>query len=1563
MGKLLDIYLKNIQLPSGPVEESFANAQQVIDYANKKRLQGAVAKLLRESFAQYSLMSMDETDALLKKSYPEKAEEIIKSMRESLNGSLVSFLEKQYYNDVKKYRSEFLNLPPNETQNKRSDDYVVEKMKDRITQEIKDRCYYGSIMSRMLNMFPEHSREFVTASIERLTPEQEEAICKKWEIYEDIKNCPREEMMISPMREEIKKAFDSEAMKKYIEEHPQQKQEIAELLDFARLQLEEIAPAQLGMAKEQFNVLEKGSGLCFHDNEKKAQTLDGGKYHHLMAGPDQIKSLIPLRHSAVPEGRQGDVKDLYQEEIKLDQDQKEGLRLLLNKMREIQILQPGEDSGAETKVKAYALTRYLQLRGDLQKAVKSGDAASIVELSRQMKVQYQGVKEMMDISQKYLNKDPYLFPGNLDCIRNAVFPPELTTRFKDMSMINGAYQIYAMLNRRNVSIEEFLEHPVQTLLAEHRDSIREISVDHLMGNGDLGRVLEVLGDPKHHTFMFQASPKDLALNRSLEMLAYSCNDEENRNRLGVIHTAITGLETPTNLAQNCVLTVLTEGSEKEREMVLGNLLLADDAYRKGNLRRLLSPVGVQADGSQAGGFDQENYLDTEKTIDYREMENRYNTMLRTAREKGIPTEVEVFRAGLHAFEKVLVHRLDKNDPGRERFRGFVTGMQLPRKCDQKTRNSLAKEQKELLDRYEKLVREQDKDLAIPIQGQVSVEKMEMDSKAMLQISQASIRLMRLLGNSRMENYFINLEKGIDFYDEIGWAGPNPYASGLVIEDIRPIEDDKIKEKLARGMEVLKFVTGQYLAKHPDLMQEDPLRYEMTVTMNRAATTILKGESLVKLFSVNPLMLEGFIMPMASVNFSPEIKGKQTQNVHFFQAMVEGTRLQELLDNAQGIPAGDRKLEEETREKLLGSIRKIRQEAIDCAESIADKNSSEYQNINSIVTPEYKDKVIGNADIVGHRGMLEVNAKMARVERLLEMNWPVQLLPFQMFLDRLTELMSNAEKGMDFGKARPKAFGELKELLGTMDTAFADPESSNLFMGKLQVLMEKDLDFYGWNDLRDHYHSQIGEVRAYMAERNLDLAMDGGEDMRRVIQEAGALFENSNRWYYWNSGQYYHLRDDIREYAALQNRTIVRGTDSEIERKCLKNMANHAESYIRKVIAEGKGISPNKAARTLAAITLLHRINPIAAKSLVEGNAELMKELVPPDRKMEGQEPSRDLMESILEEERFKTKEMSLQEEFGQRLSQVTKEITSFEESVKMYLVDHNDTRIANWESTPPVIEKVVNETVVGGWVITAEECCSLLRAVWMVPGSVEKMGDLLGSGDTVKGEKIAEILGPGLSEYAKTLSGGYDLLTHENQVEAKVVAIALQFAESVPDVLDNINEKLGPEERDQIRAVGEMVKLREKSDVAEKNLMEAARDGRELKAEEKREILQNMLNYELVKNMVAGHTGPGLPDMVMALKNGTKDAEKVFAEAGSGKLLEELSKKSVSELAGIKRESISRRLAHDTVMEAARRKGKEALEASREKTQKLMSQVEKNKVVEQEQKNLNKVEAGPIQGS
>jgi len=171
-------------------------------------------------------------------------------------------------------------------------------------------------------------------------------------------------------------------------------------------------------------------------------------------------------------------KEISNNGIKLDDNTKKFVKDSLKKLESLKYYKDGSslfDSNkyrCEESSKVYAFKNIVDIKNDISKALENKDLNKIVELTEQYKKCDQEMTELMD---SFKNIDTALYPGNISLARNVDTPVKYSSNIKEVSMVNGLWQVLGMLKTNDISIDEFIDNPTKTYVefTKNRDFVKE----------------------------------------------------------------------------------------------------------------------------------------------------------------------------------------------------------------------------------------------------------------------------------------------------------------------------------------------------------------------------------------------------------------------------------------------------------------------------------------------------------------------------------------------------------------------------------------------------------------------------------------------------------------------------------------------------------------------------------------------------------------------------------------------------------------------------------------------------------------------------------------------------------------------------------------------------------------------------------------------------------------------------------------------------------------------------------------------------------------------------------
>ena len=173
----------------------------------------------------------------------------------------------------------------------------------------------------------------------------------------------------------------------------------------------------------------------------------------------------------INKGKEKTLETLFQKKITLSDQTKEGLRLMLNKMKEMNMKADGLGTGEDLN-KEYAYRKLIKKQKAMEAAMESGNADQILAAGREYKKTYEDMQQLHQIAEKYFSKDEKLYPGNMDSIRNPDIPTDMTTKFRTTSQINAVFLIYRNLELNNIEVEDYLKDPTGSVVTSTMENMK-----------------------------------------------------------------------------------------------------------------------------------------------------------------------------------------------------------------------------------------------------------------------------------------------------------------------------------------------------------------------------------------------------------------------------------------------------------------------------------------------------------------------------------------------------------------------------------------------------------------------------------------------------------------------------------------------------------------------------------------------------------------------------------------------------------------------------------------------------------------------------------------------------------------------------------------------------------------------------------------------------------------------------------------------------------------------------------------------------------------------------------
>ena len=154
------------------------------------------------------------------------------------------------------------------------------------------------------------------------------------------------------------------------------------------------------------------------------------------------------------------VVDQEDRELVFSDDVKKLAISTIKKMTEYGLI-TGE-SKAEQESKVYAHHKLLDAKEKLKKAVATGDIEKIDEANNLYEAELEKMSDIFKTVKDGIG-DKEIVAGNLDTIRTKEVPVEFSYDYQTDSVVNGLYVIAETCKRMNVSVEDYLNNPIQII--------------------------------------------------------------------------------------------------------------------------------------------------------------------------------------------------------------------------------------------------------------------------------------------------------------------------------------------------------------------------------------------------------------------------------------------------------------------------------------------------------------------------------------------------------------------------------------------------------------------------------------------------------------------------------------------------------------------------------------------------------------------------------------------------------------------------------------------------------------------------------------------------------------------------------------------------------------------------------------------------------------------------------------------------------------------------------------------------------------------------------------------
>ena len=281
--------------------------------------------------------------------------------------------------------------------------------------------------------------------------------------------------------------------------------------------------------------------------------------------------------------------------------------------------------------KLYAYQDVAQARQAFADAVRSGDYQRIIETKRAYEEKRNNIKELMDYAKEHFSQTSA--PGNVDTARNKAVPWEYSREAITNSQVNGVFQLYSILKRTGISVQQFTADPyaARRRIGEKLDEER--SYGKLMTGKTMGTFLGTLmaeSKMEASNRTTQAGMDDMIIGRATDALV-ECNPDltvqgQNRHTDWILnnHRSIVTKVRESN--RNPFTLKETQRAGEVQQLL--SLVLPEDLAA--NSERMLCGVCYDAEGRKLPAITAQQYIASKAEFDYTRIRERSADIIRDA---------------------------------------------------------------------------------------------------------------------------------------------------------------------------------------------------------------------------------------------------------------------------------------------------------------------------------------------------------------------------------------------------------------------------------------------------------------------------------------------------------------------------------------------------------------------------------------------------------------------------------------------------------------------------------------------------------------------------------------------------------------------------------------------------------------------------------------------------------------------------------------------------------------------------------------------------------------------
>jgi hypothetical protein len=508
------------------------------------------------------------------------------------------------------------------------------------------------------------------------------------ENYKDIRDIPVEEQQEKYMHKEIQ-ALRQRAESE-LADQAEKKQQLLDALAFADEHLVKAKPKLHAIVTDEEKLVQGiGSKLKDHLLANEVKTFADGKYDKLFV--DTPKDSLGVPKSQIPEDKVEVIRDMSRNAIPVSEGMKNGLKLLMAKFEQMQILGPGEVAQTEDDNKIYAFRAFDKGRARLERAIKGGNIDEIIAASEEHQKNWADMEDLFQLAKDNLGIDPTLFPGNLDSCRKNYLPAHFTFDKATTAAVNGAFMIYNYIHANNISLDEYLANPLNVAYQKSLDNSRKYGVDGVTKGQPFEKAADILYDfTDMNNANFMTKVVDYSVGRAGEFLTYCEPDKkaqtENLIRSGQFYEYNIRMQ---DLQHHRIGILKGNGEPESKQRTLMNLI----TVKHGDVpvSQLLDGHYVNDDLTQGEDFSLDLYL-KDHPADYEGMIARTETLLEKTREADRTFTEQILEAAQEAYAKTQkAHIEDRDKPEYQKLYEAFRNLEarIPKESTPEFRNRMA----------------------------------------------------------------------------------------------------------------------------------------------------------------------------------------------------------------------------------------------------------------------------------------------------------------------------------------------------------------------------------------------------------------------------------------------------------------------------------------------------------------------------------------------------------------------------------------------------------------------------------------------------------------------------------------------------------------------------------------------------------------------------------------------------------------------------------------------------------------------------------------------------------